>query len=151
MTTIPSLHASSERPAAGASGTAPTPSPAEVHRLPAVLLGGSEDTRLLLRGLLRLHHHRVLLEAPVREEIDRLPPSSDPKVLVVSAGAEKDGAWAEELSRLLATRPDLRALVILPSSDPGLASRAREAGARGVLARPFAIRDFVAAIDALEG
>jgi len=68
----------------------------------------------------------------------------------VSVGAEKDGPWAEELSSLLVARPDLRALVILPSSDPGLAARARKAGARGVLARPFAIRDFVTAIDALE-
>jgi DNA-binding NarL/FixJ family response regulator len=115
--------------------------------VPAVLLGGSEDTRLLLRGLLRLHRHRVLLETQARDGIDRLPRSPEPKVLILDAGPEKDGVWADELFTILQSRDDLRALVILPSSDPAVESRARRAGARTVLVRPFAIREFVEAVE----
>ncbi len=114
-----------------------------------MLLGGSEDTRLLLRGLLRLHRHRVLLEAQAPEGIERLPASPETKVLILDAGSKADCTWAEDLSSVLKNRSDLRALVILPTSDPTLETRAREAGARGVLVRPFAIHDFVEAVDAV--
>ena len=113
------------------------------------MLGGSEDTRLLLRGLLRLHRHRVLLEAPTREAVDRLPSSTETKILVFDAGNEKGEAWANDLASLLRARSDLRALVILPASDPGLETRARQAGARAILVRPFAIRDFIEAVDSI--
>ena len=113
------------------------------------MLGGSEDTRLLLRGLLRLHRHRVLLETPTREAVDRLPPSAETKILVLDTGGEKGEAWATDLASLLRARSDLRALVILPSADPGLETRARQAGARAILVRPFAIRDFIEAVDSV--
>jgi DNA-binding NarL/FixJ family response regulator len=114
-----------------------------------VLLGGSEDTRLLLRGLLRLHRHRVLLEAQAPEGIDRLPASPETKVLILDAGTDSDHAWSQALSSILKRREDLRALVILPSSDPTLETAARAAGARAVLVRPFAIREFVDAVDSV--
>ena len=145
VTTIPSVLSPAEKSAAGAA-TVTTP-PATT--LPAVLLGGNEDTRLLLRGLLRLHRHRVLLEAPGPEGIERLPPSPETKILVVDAGSEADPKWAEQLSGILRSRSDLRALVILPSPDVALESRARAAGARAVLVRPFAIHDFVEAVDSV--
>ena len=113
------------------------------------MLGGSEDTRLLLRGLLRLHRHRVLLETPTRDAVDRLPASSETKILVVDAGSEKGEAWANDLASLLHSRSDLRALVILPSPDPAFETRARQAGARAILVRPFAIRDFIEAVDSV--
>jgi AmiR/NasT family two-component response regulator len=71
------------------------------------------------------------------------------KILVLDAAPDKGEAWAEELTNLLKGRTDLRALVILPGSDPGLETRARQAGARATLVRPFAIRDFVEAVDSL--
>lgn len=125
------------------------PAPAPPSGAPAIVLGGSEDTRLLLRGLLRLHRHRVLLEAPTREGLDRVPPSSEMKILVLDAGTEKNETWAEELTSILHARSDLQALVILPSSDPGFETRARQAGARATLVRPFAIRDFIQVVDSL--
>ena len=118
--------------------------------VPVVLLGGSEDTRLLLRGLLRLHRHRVLLETATREGIDHLPASTEPKILILDAGPDSSKGWAEELSLVLQARPDLRALVILSSPDPALDSRARQAGAKAVLVRPFAIRDFIQAVESIE-
>jgi len=114
---------------------------------PAVLLGGSEDTRLLLRGLLRLHRHRVLLETQAPEGIARVPTTLEAKVLVFDTGGETDRTWSETLSSVLRSRPDFRALVILPSTDPALDALARKAGARMVLVRPFAIREFIAAVD----
>jgi DNA-binding NarL/FixJ family response regulator len=129
------------------AGGAPAPSMTPPNSVPAVLLGGSEDTRLLLRGLLRLHRHRVLLEAQAPEGIDRLPPSPETKILVLDAGSDPNCTWAEGLASVLRVHPDLRALVILPSSDPALETRARQAGARATLVRPFAIRDFVEAVD----
>jgi len=117
--------------------------------VPAVLLGGSEDTRLLLRGLLRLHRHRVLLEAQSPDGIERLPASPETKILILDAGSDGDGQWADNLASVLRARSDLRALVILPSSDPALENRARKAGARAILVRPFAIRDFVEAVDSV--
>ena len=141
MTAIPPLFASAEK--AVGETTAPP------NGVPAVLLGGNEDTRLLLRGLLRLHRHRVLLETQAGDGIVRLPQSTEPKVLILDAGSDKDSAWAEELSSILRSRPDLRALVILPSADPAAESRARRAGARTVLVRPFAIREFVEAVESV--
>lgn len=124
------------------------PAPAPVGA-PAIVLGGSEDTRLLLRGLLRLHRHRVLLEAPTREGVDRLPPSDEAKILILDTGPAKGDSWVEELTALLRGRTDLHALVILPSPDPALETRARQAGAKFVLVRPFAIRDFIHAVDSV--
>jgi DNA-binding NarL/FixJ family response regulator len=89
------------------------------------------------------------LEAPTREAIDHLPPSPESKILILDAGSDKGKPWAEELASLLQARPDLHALVILPSSDPDLETRARQAGARAVLVRPFAIRDFLQAVDSV--
>jgi DNA-binding NarL/FixJ family response regulator len=81
--------------------------------------------------------------------LDRIPVSPEMKILVMDAGAEKGEAWAETLSSVVHSRPDMRALVILPSSDPGLETRARQAGAQATLVRPFAIRDFIEAVDSL--
>ena len=114
---------------------------------PAVLLGGNEDTRLLLRGLLRLHRHPVLLEASGPEGIGRLARSDEVKILVLDVGSERAATWADELSEILRGHPDLRAVVILPSADVALEGRARAAGARAVLVRPFAIHDFVEAVE----
>ncbi len=146
MTTIHALLTASEKTGGGSTAPSATPpSPAA----PAVLLGGSEDTRLLLRGILRLHRHRVLLEAPTREGIERLPPTPETKVLIWDAGSDGDDKWADDLSSTLRNRSDLRALVILPRSDPALETRARKAGAKAVLVRPFGIHDFVQAVDSV--
>lgn len=139
------LLASSER----AAGGPPVPPGTAGGTAPAILLGGTEDTRLLLRGLLRLHRHRVLLECPTREGIDRLPVSPETKILILDTGSDKGNSWAEELASVLKGRPDLRALVILPNADPALQTRARQAGAQAVLVRPFAIHDFIQAVDSL--
>jgi len=146
VTNIHAYHTPSEK---AAGGPASPPAATPPNTAPAVLLGGSEDTRLLLRGLLRLHRHRVLLEAPTREGIDRLPPSPETKILIMDAGSSSGDQWADELSSTLHSRTDLRALVILSRADPALETRARQAGAQAVLVRPFGIHDFVEAVDSV--
>lgn len=145
MTSIRAFPTESDKATAGSAAPVP-PAPGGA---PAIVLGGSEDTRLLLRGLLRLHRHRVLLEAPTREGMERLPHSPEMKILVLDIGSDKGETWADDLASLLKARTDLKALVILPSSDPALEAKARKAGAQMTLVRPFAIRDFVEAVDAL--
>gem|GEM_PF-269774 len=146
VTTIHAVYSESDKGARGPTGPPATSPP---NTTPAVLLGGSEDTRLLLRGLLRLHRHRVLLEAPTREGIERLPPSSETKILILDAGTDNGERWADDLSAVLRNRSDLHALVILPRADPALETRARQAGAQAVLVRPFGIHDFVQAVDSI--
>jgi CheY-like chemotaxis protein len=131
------------------AGSSSSYSPTAPPGAPAIVLGGSEDSRLLLRGLLRLHRHRVLLEAPTHEGLERVPSSSEMKILIFDAGPAKGEAWAEELSATLRGRSDLHALVLLPGADPALGTRARQAGAKTVLVRPFAIRDFIEAVDSV--
>jgi len=146
VTVIHGLHAPHEEAASGPTAPSATTPP---NTTPAVLLGGSEDTRLLLRGLLRLHRHRVLLEAPTRDGIDRLPPSPETKILIMDAGSSDADQWANDLSSTLHSRTDLHALVILPRADPALETRARQAGAQAILVRPFGIHDFVEAVDSV--
>ena len=110
-----------------------------------VLWGENLDTRLLLRGLLRLHRHPVVHEAASLEELNRLPPSEDPKILVVAVEPE-DGGWERDITAALKRHPELRPVVILPRESAALEPRALAAGARAVVVRPFAIRDLVHAL-----
>lgn len=78
-----------------------------------------------------------------------MPPTPEIKILILDVGSDKGNQWADDLASVLTLHHDLRALVILPSSDPSLQSRARKAGAEAVLVRPFAIRDFIQAVDSV--
>jgi DNA-binding NarL/FixJ family response regulator len=110
-----------------------------------VLWGKDVDTRLLLRGLLRLHRHPVVHEAASLEELIRLPASEDPKILVVAVESGDD-RWERDLTTAVKRHPELRPVVILPRESAALEPRALAAGARAVIVRPFAIRDFVRAL-----
>ncbi len=108
----------------------------------AVLLGTNDDTRLLLRGLIRLHRHRVALEARTIDELEGLPPSTRPRVLIQDVDAEDD-RWSDELRFALDRHPDLRAVVLLPTDGTSLRAEALRAGASAVIVRPFAVRELV--------
>lgn len=114
----------------------------------AIIVGGSDETRLLLRGLLRLHRFEVEREVPVDRPLPAAGPGAERWVLllVVERPTEE---WPGELAAALARQPGLRALLIAPEAATNLEARARSAGAHGVLYRPFGIRDLVAAVEAI--
>ena len=114
---------------------------------PAVIWGENEETRLLLRGLLRLHRHPVVHEAASVDDLERLPPTSGPCLLLCDVPSGEDGRRATELASVLERHPELRAIVILPSGTPASEVEARRIGARAVLPRPFAIQEFAQALE----
>ena len=129
----------SEKSLSGAGAAGPT------TPIPAVVWGPNDDTRLLLRGLLRLNRHAVVYEARTLGDLELLPPSTQPRLLLVDVGAD-GGRWSDELARAVQLHSELRPLAILPAGRPDLEAQALRAGARAVLARPFAIQDFVRAL-----
>jgi len=127
-----------------------TAAPARDGPVPSVLWVPDDDVRLLLRGLLTLQRHPVVLELGSAETLRRWDP---PQValLIVDAVSGAD-RWREELADALRTRPELRAIVLLPRDHEALRRDAESLGARATLVRPFAVRDLVAAIrQALRG
>lgn len=135
------------RVTASEGSTGPTSDAPSWEGVPAVLWGPNEDTRLLLRGLLRLHRCTVVHEVASLGELLALPPQPAPTILVVDAETD-DAEWDRDLPAAIAQHPELRALVVLPAGGGFSESRARAAGASNVVARPFAIRDFVRAVEA---
>jgi AmiR/NasT family two-component response regulator len=133
----------------GPSSADPTPSSSSdgprLHRIPTVLWGSNEDTRLLLRGLLKIHHCPSVEEIANLDDLEALPSLTSPTVLIVDVDNPEE-PWDRDLALALEARPELRGLVILPRGSSGLESRARAAGACEVIFRPFAIQDFASAV-----
>jgi DNA-binding NarL/FixJ family response regulator len=113
-----------------------------------VLLGGTADDRLLLRGLLRLHRHRVAAEIEGDHGVREITPSDERKVLIVQADP-RSGEWAQQLTDALGRDPSLLAMVLTPVRSPEFDRRAADAGARAVLLRPFAVKTLIATVEAV--
>jgi AmiR/NasT family two-component response regulator len=113
-----------------------------------VIVGGTEETRLLLRGLVRLHHHRVLGETASAEGLEETDPDDPAKVLILVCDGEGDD-WPHELATARTRQPGLVALLIVQERSAELLTRARRMGVKAVLNRPFAIRDLVGSVEAV--
>src|SRR5271170_1939917 len=113
-----------------------------------VIVGGTEETRLLLRGLVRLNRHRVLAETASADQLVVVDPYDPPAVLILIADSERD-EWGHELATARERLPDLQPLLLVQERTPELLERARRMGVRAVLNRPFAIRDLVASVEAV--
>ncbi len=118
------------------------------HSIPTLIVGGSEETRLLLRGLVRLHRHRVLAEKASADQIGAADPEDPGRVLILVADGDEDD-WPHELAAARQLQPQLLVLLLVPERTPELVERARRMGVRGVLNRPFAIRDLVGSVEAV--
>ncbi len=112
--------------------------------VPALLWVPDDDVRLLLRGILTLQRHPVVLEFSSAEALRHWEPA--PIALLVLDAVSGASRWREELAASLATRPELRAVVLLPRDSGPLRREAEALGARATVVRPFAVRDLVAAI-----
>ncbi|MCI4372165.1 MAG: hypothetical protein L3K02_00755 [Thermoplasmata archaeon] len=113
-----------------------------------VIVGGTEETRLLLRGLVRLHRHRVLSETSSADDLGAGDPNDPAQVLILVCDGEGD-EWPHELATARTLQPNLLPLLIVPERTPDLIARARRMGIKAVLNRPFAIRDLVSSVEAV--
>lgn len=110
----------------------------------AVVVAGDEETRVLLRGLLRLHHCRVLGEAGGASHAIDLVTAQRPRVLVADVNLS-EGSFSQLLLEGRRIDPELRIILVLPNP------RARVPMPDGVRAdallyRPFRIREFAEAL-----
>jgi AmiR/NasT family two-component response regulator len=128
--------------------TGRTDSTLERKTVATVIVGGTEETRLLLRGLVRLHQHRVLGEAGTAEMLPVSDPNDPPQVLILVGDGEGD-EWPHELATARSLQPTLLPLLIVTERTPELIERARRMGVKAVLNRPFAIRDLVSSVEAV--
>jgi CheY-like chemotaxis protein len=113
---------------------------------PSVLLVRNLDTRLLLRGLLRLQRYPVVFEADRPEDLDRLPEGAGVSVIVIDQDAD-EADWNEDVRSVLARRPELRPILLTSDRSPEFATRAASAGVRAVVVRPFQIRELAQALE----
>jgi DNA-binding NarL/FixJ family response regulator len=113
-----------------------------------VLMGGNADDRLLLRGLLRLHRHRVAAEIEGSDGASHLAPSDERKVLILQADSRTPD-WPDQLTAALTRDPSLLAMVLTPARSAEFDRRAAAAGAHAVLLRPFAVKNLIATVEAV--
>jgi DNA-binding NarL/FixJ family response regulator len=108
------------------------------------VVAGDEETRVLLRGLLRLHHFRVDGEAEGATQALELVRHHHPCLLVVDINLA-EGSPHHLLEEARSLVPSVRTILVAPASRPpppeGLASSPDV-----VLLRPFRIRQFAEAI-----
>jgi hypothetical protein len=120
------------------------PNEGDDHERWAVVAAGDEETRILLRGLLRLHHVKVHGEAEGATQALHLVEERRPTVLVVDVDLA-EGAWTTLAVGARRAVPELRIVLVAPAARP---PPAPPDGAKpdAVLLRPFRIRDFAEAL-----
>lgn len=111
----------------------------------AVIVAGDEETRVLLRGLLRLHHCRVDGEAEGATQSLELLREHQPSLVVVDVNLAEGSAspLVAEARKLL---PKARIILVAPASRPPPAPADPALGPHVVLLRPFRIRQFAEAL-----
>jgi DNA-binding response OmpR family regulator len=121
--------------------SAPEPSPTTTS---AVVVAGDEETRVLLRGLLRLHHFRVDGEAEgVTQALDLLR-RHHPTLLVIDVNLS-EGSALRLLREARTLSPHLRTILVAPASRPPPPAVPEETP-DVLLLRPFRIRQFAEAL-----
>lgn len=110
-----------------------------------VIAGGAEEAQLILRGLLRLHQHRILgagLQGTATLEV--LRQVADP-VLLLDVDS-KEPVWTEFVTEARKANPATRVVLLTPSRSARLDSQARSLGVAALVRRPFAIQELLAAV-----
>jgi DNA-binding NarL/FixJ family response regulator len=110
----------------------------------AVVAAGDEETRILLRGLLRLHHFRVDGEAEGAAQALALLRDHRPTLLVTDVNLA-EGSSTSLVAEARAALPSLRVILVAPSSRPPPTLPAGS-GPNVILLRPFRIRQFAEAV-----
>jgi DNA-binding NtrC family response regulator len=111
----------------------------------AIVVAGDEETRVLLRGLLRLHHFRVDGEAEGATQATELIRVHRPTLLVVDANLA-EGSSTLLVGQARASVPGLRVILVAPASRPPNLPPDPAQRPDAVLLRPFRIRQFAEAL-----
>src|SRR5215472_6589719 len=110
-----------------------------------IIVGGSDETRLLLRGLLRLHRQRVLGEGTTSTYLSTLAEQPEPSVLLLDVDLEQS-EWLSAVRQAVARCKNLRAVLLTPSRSPRVEELARQAGISALVRRPFAVHELIDAV-----
>ncbi|HEV2316316.1 MAG TPA: hypothetical protein VGV89_01910 [Thermoplasmata archaeon] len=110
----------------------------------AVVVAGDEEIRVLLRGLLRLHHFRVLGEADGEAQGADLLRIHNPLLLVVDDHLS-DGSTESLIQSARQIIPSIRTVLVAAQPVPAAsAERCPDA----TLRRPFRVKEFAEAVGA---
>jgi DNA-binding NarL/FixJ family response regulator len=118
---------------------------ADVTTSSAVVIAGDEETRVLLRGLLRLHHFRVDGEAEGATQGLELIREHSPSLVVADVNLA-EGSSSSLVAEARRAAPALRIILVAPASRPPAPPASPELGPDVVLLRPFRIRQFAEAL-----
>ncbi len=110
----------------------------------AVVAAGDEETRILLRGLLRLHHFRVDGEAEGAVQALALLRDHHPALLVTDINLA-EGSSSNLIAEARTVLPTIRVILVAPASRPP-PTPGPGMGPNVVLLRPFRIRQFAEAV-----
>jgi DNA-binding NarL/FixJ family response regulator len=113
----------------------------------ALVVAGEEETRVLLRGLLRLHRFRIVGEAEGSVRALALIKEQEPTTLVIDTTLS-EGDALELVQDAKRTRPNLRVVVVARGAKPIVLPGMTEPDV--VLQRPFRIQEFAQAVEAPE-
>jgi DNA-binding response OmpR family regulator len=111
----------------------------------SIVVAGDEETRVLLRGLLRLHHFRVDGEAEGATHAVELVRVHRPTLLVVDANLA-EGSSESLVVQARAIVQGLRVILVAPASRPPNLSEDPARRPDALLLRPFRIRQFAEAL-----
>jgi DNA-binding NtrC family response regulator len=111
----------------------------------AIVVAGDEETRILLRGLLRLHHFRVDGEAEGATEAIELVRVHRPSLLVIDASLA-EGSSSPLVGHARGLSPGIRVILVAPASRPPTLPSDPVQCPDVVLLRPFRIRQFAEAL-----
>ena len=111
----------------------------------AIVVAGDEETRVLLRGLLRLHHFRVEGEAEGATHALELLRDRRPALMVADMNLA-EGSSVALVAEARTIVPNLRIILVAPASRPPVSAADPSHRADVVLLRPFRIRQFADAL-----
>lgn len=120
-------------------------SDADLSPSTAIVVAGDEETRVLLRGLLRLHQFRVEGEAEGATHALELVRDRRPALMVADVNLA-EGSPVALVASARAVVPGLRVILVAPASRPPPVPSDPSQRADIVLLRPFRIRQFAEAL-----
>ena len=118
------------------------------HSPTAIIVAGDDQTRMLLRALVQLHHIWVEGEAAGETYALELVRAYSPSLLVVDSGLA-EGSSDDLVCRARALVPKIRVVLVTPGSHPHSLPMKPAEQPDSTLLRPFRFPEFVRALGPL--